>query len=133
MTVKTELAEWLPVHYQSARRDVVCRETSATDEMQCTRRVRLKETRRGCVSVFCVFLVSVPVKGFSSKPPTPAPPPAYIYSVCACACMHVCAAHLVCLAGAHSHSITSLFSAPFSSLNPLNTHPLLFSTSFQFL
>lgn len=32
----------------------------------------------------------------------------------------------VWLAGAHSHSITSLFSAPFSSHNPLSSHPLYF-------
>lgn len=96
MTVKTEPAERLPVHCQSARRDTACRGTSATDEMQCTRRVRLKETRRGCVSVLCVLLVSVPVKGFNPESPTPG------LEMCVCVCIQVCAC--VWLVNIHTQS-----------------------------
>lgn len=90
----------LPVRRQSAWRDGACRETSFTDEMQCSRRVRLKETRRS--SVFCGFLVSVPVEGFNSKPLTS--PLAYcIYRKCVCVCMCMCASLCSCVC-AHSHS-----------------------------
>ena len=53
MAVKTEPAEQLPVHCESARG-----ETRASDEMQRAGRVKLKETRRRSVCVCvceCVF------------------------------------------------------------------------------